>query len=96
MSSIIGIFIVALTFAVAQAKDKDVYATTIKKVECTLNPEYFQNGTCKLKPIRRYVSVLDINAILVKQMTTAWVNADRKILFQGSKFCLVDSFESFP
>lgn len=45
----------------------------MKKVFCDLNPDYFVNGSCKVKPIKRYVSVFNIKATLIKAMETVWV-----------------------
>lgn len=49
------------------------FDATMKKVACIVNPEYFVNLTCKLKPIKRYVSLFNLKATLIKPMETAWV-----------------------
>ena len=55
------------------------YRATIKKVACNLNEDYFVNNSCSVKPVKRYVSMLNIEADLVKKMTDVIVNNKFKI-----------------
>lgn len=45
----------------------------MKKIYCDMNPEYLVNVTCKLKPVRRYVSVINFQANVVKHVDELWV-----------------------
>lgn len=69
--------LLVLLFVVGKSSE---YTGTFKKIACEFNKDYFMNVTCSVKPVKRLVSKMRIEADLIKEMSDVDVSINCKLI----------------